>query len=25
MAGNGVYVYMDPNVSNSYYEIGIQK
>ena len=25
MAGNGVYVYMDPSVSNSYYEIGIQK
>ena len=25
MAGNGVYVYMDPSVGNSYYEIGIQK
>ena len=25
MAGNGVYVYIDPTISNSYYEIGIQK
>lgn len=25
MAGNGIYVYMDRAISNSYYEIGIQK
>ena len=25
MAGNGIYVYIDPRISNSYYEIGIQK
>jgi hypothetical protein len=25
MAGNGVYVYMDPGISTYYYEIGIQK
>jgi hypothetical protein len=25
MAGNGVYVYMDPKISTYYYEIGIQK